>query len=136
MRMIFALLAALLTANALAVPNGYFNAGTTNEGKTKWFMHYEVFIHRAKTNPTGLTVLADVWMDDSNGRSVGNKQAFNCTDPGASFSVILIGDGEVSLSEPTAFPKGSVGYGLWEFACDLYPSERISQPAKSSNQSL
>ncbi len=135
MRLIIAIFAGLITPIAFAVPNGYINAGTTNQGKTKWFMHHEVSVRTFKTHPNDFTVLANTWMDDSIGQGVGYNQAFNCNNRGESFDVVLSGDAGLSLSEPTYFPNGSIGYGLWEFACDLvYPPETYQRPANSLNK--
>ncbi len=137
MRLIIAIVAGIITPIAFAVPNGYINVGTTNSGKTKWFMHHEVSVRTFKTNPTDFTVLANTWMDDSIGQGVGYNQAFNCNNPGESYDVIPFGDGALSLGEPTYFPNASIGYGLWEFACDLvYPPETYQRPANSLDKPL
>jgi hypothetical protein len=133
MRIILSVLA-FITPIASAVPDGYISAGTTDKGKTKWFMHHEVSVRTFKTIPNDFTVLAKTWMDDSIGQGVGYNQAFNCNNPGESFDIVPSGDGGLSLSDPTYFPKDSIGYGLWQFACDLaYPPETYQRPANSLN---
>lgn len=135
MRFIYFVPFMLLTSYANAAPEGYYEVASSEDG-AKWFMHYNVSVRSIKENPKDLNVLADIWYEASSGQGFGYKQAFNCKEPGSAFNVIASSDGGLTRSNPTYYVKGTIGYGMWDVACnvavDLLKKSRVpTRPPKT-----